>query len=74
MHVRLVFGRKPELTDFLILAHKVRACDPKGETSGWLSLDPYNPEIFRIDPDVAHEHVPVRAPWNRLDHITVIRA
>ena len=68
----LVLGGKPEFADFLILAHKLRAGDPKGERLGWMAGDPDYRVVLGVDPNPAFEQVFVLALGESFDNQAVM--
>jgi hypothetical protein len=47
--------RKPEVVDFLVLAHKVCPLDPERKLLCRMAINPYNGVIFRVNPYLAFE-------------------
>ena len=68
----LVLRGKPELADFLILAHKVRARDPKGGRLSWMAGDLDNRVVLGVDPNFPFEQVFVLASGDSVNHQTMV--
>jgi hypothetical protein len=58
-HVNKCFvpGRKPELTELLILANEVRTRDPKRERPGGMTGNPDDGIVLSVNPDFPFEQV-----------------
>ena len=64
--------RKPEVVDFLVLAHKVCPLDPERKLLCRMAINPYNGVIFRVNPYLAFESIFVSPFGNHLRNETVV--
>src|ERR1700751_5256757 len=65
---RFVLDRKPKITNFLVLAHKIGSRDPKGQLLRRMAGNLDNGEFTAINPYFSFEEILIVALGNRLHH------